>query len=70
MENFVAKFNGVEIVPANKNFTHHSATLRQQFLCQLVAGSGLRKLQINFLDFLIFSAQQEATTLFTPRLIL
>ena len=56
MENFVAKFNGVEIVRANKNFTHHSATLRQQFLCQLVAGSGLRKLQINFLDFLIFSA--------------
>ena len=28
----VAKFNGVEIVPLNKNFLHHSATLQQQFL--------------------------------------
>ena len=59
MENFVAKFNGVEIVPANKNFTHHSATLRQQFLCQLVAGTGLRKLEINFLDFSKLNAQRD-----------
>ena len=31
----VAKFNGVEIVSLNKNFTHHSATLQQQFLSNI-----------------------------------